>query len=202
MAKSERLKKFLDSMVVDHDKWHDGVGYDLEALRALTGPDRAEAERALIARAGADWRDLEALAALKTPRAITELRRVLAEGEVESRLAAAGYLNDIGELDDLGPAVERALGDDDADFSVFSRALDLIGEHKIRAAAPALLEIARAGDGTKAVNAAAMLYFLGGLTEEPFDWDRRPFFLRFAEPGEDRRAAFDELCAALKTAPR
>lgn len=202
MARSDAMERFRTSMTIGHDQWRDGTGYDLEALAALEEPEREEAERLLVARAGEDWRDLEALAAIATPGALEALRRALAEGVPQIRLAAAGYLHELGKLDDLGPAVLEALGPAKDDFSLFSRVLDEIGEHRIRAATPALLEIARAGDGTRAVNAVAMLYYLGGLTDEPFDWDRRPFFLRFAEPGEDRRAAFDELCAALKTAPR
>lgn len=29
---SESYQGFLDSMVMDFDKWHDGIGYDLEVL--------------------------------------------------------------------------------------------------------------------------------------------------------------------------
>lgn len=198
MARSEAMERFRSSMTIGHDQWRDGIGYDLEALAALAGPERDDAERLLLARAGEDWRDLEALAALATPKALAALRRSLAEGAPQIRLAAAGCLHELGELDDLGPAVLEALGPAKDDFSLFSRVLDEIGEHKVRAAIPALLEMARAGDGTRAVNAAAMVYYLAGLASEPFDWDHRPFFLRFAEAGDDRRAAFEELCAALK----
>ncbi len=34
---SEIYQQFLNSMIMDYDKWHDGTGYDLEALGQL-GP--------------------------------------------------------------------------------------------------------------------------------------------------------------------
>ncbi|MCC6676734.1 MAG: hypothetical protein IT436_06280 [Phycisphaerales bacterium] len=202
MADSGLLKKFLDSMAIDYEKWHDGVGYDLEALREMTGPDRQRAEDELISRCGDDWRDMEALAELKTARAILALKKFLHRGKIGSRLAAAEYLHELGELDDLGPVLEEALRTSAGDFSLFSRAMDLVAEHRPGAVLPTLLDIARSGEGVRAVNAAAMLFYLRGKAEEPFDWDRRPFFLRFAEPGEERRAAFRELCETLKIYPR
>ena len=45
------------------------------------------------------------------------------------------------------------------------------------------------------VHFAAMLMFLHGKAREPFDWDQRPFFLRFNTPDRaERVAVFRELC--------
>lgn len=61
---SEAYERFMASTDIDYERWHDGVGYDLEALGALGGRERAEAQQWLLARAGNDWRDLEGLLAL------------------------------------------------------------------------------------------------------------------------------------------
>lgn len=202
MAEPGLLQKFLDSMAIGYEQWHDGIGYDLEALRAMPGPDRQRAEDAVISRGGDDWRDMEALAELKTDRAIQTLKKFLLREAIGSRLSAAVYLRELGEPIDLGPLLEEALRTSAGDFSLFSRAMDLVGEHKPGEVLPTLLDIVRSGDGVRAVNAAAMLFYLRGQAPEPFDWDQRPFFLRFAEPGEERRAAFRELCGKLKMYPR
>lgn len=44
---------------------------------------------------------------------------------------------------------------------------------------------------------AALLLFVQGITDEPFDWSERPFFLRFHSTGEQRRKVFRELCQRI-----
>jgi hypothetical protein len=40
-----------------------------------------------------------------------------------------------------------------------------------------------------------MLFYLAGIAKEPFDWDHRPFFLRFnGDNHEEHMAAYEELC--------
>jgi hypothetical protein len=59
----------------------------------------------------------------------------------------------------------------------------------------ALFRAALRDEGEAAVHAAARLAYIHGKAKEPFDWDRRPFFLQFgdADPAV-RRAAFAQLC--------
>ena len=48
------------------------------------------------------------------------------------------------------------------------------------------------------VHYAAMLLYLHGQAAEPFDWEVRPFVLRFADSGPDeRQAAYRELCERI-----
>ena len=56
-------------MVIDYEKWHDGVGYDLDAIREASQDERQAIEILLFNRGTRDWRDVEALAALDTARA-------------------------------------------------------------------------------------------------------------------------------------
>jgi len=53
-----------------------------------------------------------------------------------------------------------------------------------------------------AVHFAAMLFYLFGKAKEPFDWEKRPFFLRFnTEDRKERVKVFRELCQKLKINP-
>ncbi|HEY4328691.1 MAG TPA: hypothetical protein VGN88_03060, partial [Phycisphaerae bacterium] len=62
----------------------------------------------------------------------------------------------------------------------------------------ALFKAALTRDGEAAVHFAALLFFLHGKAKEAFDWDHRPFFLRFNEPDlQLRKAAFKELCQTV-----
>ena len=61
----------------------------------------------------------------------------------------------------------------------------------------AVLERARSGDPTVRVNMAALLYYLCGKTDSEFDWDLRPYFLRFGEEGRELNLVWNELQALL-----
>ena len=99
-ARSEALERFMASTSIDYEAWHDGVGYDLDAVRELKGDDQAQAERFLLDRAGSDWRDLEALLALGTTTARDAVVDQLRTGRLEQRLWAARYLVDDPSLAD------------------------------------------------------------------------------------------------------
>jgi len=63
------LQRFERSMVIDYEKWHDGIGYDLDALRLASETERKAIEQMLIGHSQRDWRDIEALAEIDTKTA-------------------------------------------------------------------------------------------------------------------------------------
>jgi hypothetical protein len=72
--------KFKDSTNITYERWHDGIGYDLDALARSSEPERAAVADDLIRRleqGEGDWRDVEALAALNPPRARAALEKGL-----------------------------------------------------------------------------------------------------------------------------
>ena len=73
------LDRFRKSMTIDYEKWHDGIGYDLNALNEATPEERDMITNMLISR-DLDWRDVEALASLDTPRAREVLLAAASEG--------------------------------------------------------------------------------------------------------------------------
>ncbi|MCC6538002.1 MAG: hypothetical protein IT162_10655, partial [Bryobacterales bacterium] len=57
-------------------------------------------------------------------------------------------------------------------------------------------------EGGVACHFAAMIFYLHGKAAMPFDWDHRPFFLRFNTTDRAaREAAFAELCERVGADP-
>src|SRR5262249_15998968 len=79
-------------MNITYEKWHDGVGYDLDAIREATPTERAKIESIMLAHGVKDWRDLEALDALSTPKAIAAIRATIKSTDPELRLRATRIL--------------------------------------------------------------------------------------------------------------
>ena len=181
--------RFLQSMKIGYEQWHDGIGYELDALSEMTPDERAEVERTLIAHLAdpGDWRDLEALAALGTPTAMDAVRSARHHRTTEIRNYALKTLVEVEphSAEELEDAIIRA---------VEHGALGLAETHPTPRVKRALLDCARLAEPTIRVNAAALLMFLCGKTREPFDWSERPFFLRFgSEDMKELRAAWGEL---------
>lgn len=192
------LGRFERSMLMDYQKWHDGDGYDMDALNAATAEERAAMEAMLLDRGIKDWRDVEALAALATPRADEILKAAIENPDPEIRMAVARYapklIPDARRVTSLIKALETA-----ALFGGLSQALDEAAEFHPEPVVDALFRGALKRDGETAVQFAAMLMFVHGKANEPFDWGQRPFFLRFnTENHEERIAVFRELCQKLE----
>jgi len=184
-------------MQLDYERWRDGVGFDLAALRDARPDERTAIEAMLLTRAPVGWREAEALAALDSEAARAALRRGLADGDAEVRLAVARYAPAVagerGRVAALVYALEHA-----APFAGLARALDEAAELHPPEVVAALLRAAREREGEVAVHCAALLLYLHGLAAEPFDMAQRPFLLRFADDDRGvRDAAFAELCRRL-----
>jgi hypothetical protein len=188
-------RRFKESMVATYDRWHDGIGYDLDALKAMNDAERRSIEVELIADT-TNWRDIEALAALGTETATAHIRKHLKHGPNELRLAAARALEHAGAGDEHDDAIVQALETAEP-MQGLARALDMAARRKSPRVIDALFRATLRPDREAAVNAAGLLYFLFGKTQEEFDWAKRPFFLRFGEGAAEQRRAFAEMCAEL-----
>lgn len=194
---SAAYDRFLASMQLSYDQWHDGEGYDLAALRELEPWEVPELARLLRERS-MEWREVEALAALsgvpEADLALTEATRD--RHSVDLRLAAADALNQQGRL---GRPLAEVVADEIRNLATISdglvRALRLAEQHPTDEVNRALLRASR--NRTEcAPHCAALLCYLCGVAKEPFDWELRPLFLRL-NPGVsevERAAAFAELC--------
>jgi hypothetical protein len=189
-------ERFQASKAMTYERWHDGLGYDLEALAEMTDDERKSVETDLINNT-TNWRDIEALAALGTPAAKAHIRKRIDQGSSEVRLAAARALAGDKESDRAREdAIIHALQTAEP-MNGLARALDMAAEHKSPRVVEALLRCTLRPVPEVAVNAAGLVYYLFGKTTEPFDWDKRPFFMRFGEGGAEQRQAFADMCAEL-----
>jgi hypothetical protein len=198
MAHSPAYQRFIDSMKIDYEKWHDGIGYDLDAIDEMTEDERKDLTTLLKGRD--DWRDVEALARIQSPAADDSLVEQLQSSKIDQRLAAMEELHAKGKLPDIDRHLAKALPHA-VTYGGLTRALLLAEQHPTDRVKQALLWCAR-HHKENAVHCAAMLYYLAGISKEPFDWNHRPFFLRFVETDEKARIeAFEELCRAIKVDP-
>jgi hypothetical protein len=153
-------------------------------------------EAKLLAQQPLDWRDVEALAQIDSPAARAAVLAATTGANVDVRREAMRNV----PADAIDPAVREAqlladLQGNDV-FGGLSQAIDEAAEFHPPAVVSALLHAVLHQPGQKAILFAALLYYIHGKADTPFDWDQRPFFLRFA--GDTRtghEAAFRELCA-------
>ena len=85
MAHSEAYRQFRDSQQMNHEKWHDGVGYDLDAFAAMTPDERDAVAAEALANPRPDWRDLEVLGAHRSRESLERLRHLLVDAPVGDR---------------------------------------------------------------------------------------------------------------------
>ncbi len=194
---SEAVHRFRESMVIDFDAWHDGTGYDLSALTSATPAERRQLESLLVARGVSGWRDVEALAALETPAARELLQAAMQSSSLALRLAVIRHAPGVASHEQRVGTLVEALQTAEF-FGGLSQALDELPDFHPQPVLDALFRGALQRGGDVAVHCAAMLTFLHGKADEPFDWEQRPFFLRFhTDEPRERQAVFRELCERL-----
>lgn len=187
------------------EKWREGIGFDLAALNNVTESERDSLVKTLEKRlkTEGDWREIEALAAIGTPRAKKAIRGAIDHGTPETRLYAAEQLAKMDEPENLEGAIIEALRKTSL-FGGLSDALDLAEDNPTPRIQETLLDLALNGDEEEQrIHCAALALYLGGKAEEAFDWNHRPFFLRFGD--QDRNIqieAYKELCSRLGVVPK
>ena len=157
--------------------------------------------RLLTGRGVNGWREVEALAALRTPTAEAVLRAAFAGGKAEICNAILRYApalaSDAQKTAHLVEVLRTAKF-----FDGLSQALDEVAAYHPPAIVAELFRGLRERPDEAAVHFAAMLLFIRGRASEPFDWNQRPFFLRFSSPKlAEREAAFRELCEKIGVDP-
>ena len=186
------------------EKWREGIGFDLEALKNVTDSERASLVGMLEQRlaANGDWREIEALGEIGTTEAKDAIRRAVKHGSPETRLYAANQLAKMDETQHLESAIVEALRKTSL-FGGLSEALDLAEENPSPLIQETLLDLALNGDEEQRIHCAALALYLGGKAEEAFDWNHRPFFLRFGDNDRNIQIeAYKELCSRLGVTPK
>jgi len=195
---------FVASMTIDVEKWRNGIGFDLDALKEATPSERESLVEILGERlaANGDWREIEALGAIGTTQAKDVIRRAADQGSPKTRLYAAKQLAELNEPTDLESVIIEALCKTSL-FGGLTQALDQAEQHPSPRIQKTLLDLALNGNEEQRIHCAALALYLGGKADEAFDWNHRPFFLRFGD--DDRNVqieAYKELCSRLGVTPK
>ena len=200
---SPAFRRFLESMNIGYVEWHDGIGYDLEALVQLSPDERIAAEDILVARCDRDWRDIKALDCLGSERALAAMASVLKSKDFSVRIAATTWLAKRKLLSEA--QVEAVLLDTLPSATLLNgltNTLRLAGAHPTPAVRRKLLWCTLHGNDDIRVHAAALVHFLYGVAASSFDWEFRPLYLRFGSRHlAERRQAYLELCASIQVNP-
>jgi hypothetical protein len=200
---SEEYQRLLDSMKLDYAKWHDGVGYDLDVLRKLSPDEQTKVENLLIERGVKDWRDIDALAEIGSERAISALKNALRSDTYEARIRAIERLSEKGIISER--EIETLLVETIPLVSILNGqtfTLLLSEKYPTPAVKRVLLWCTLHGNDDIRVHAAALIYFLYGIAASSFDWNYRPFYLRFNDENlSNRKLAYEELCKEIQVDP-
>jgi len=88
------VARFRESMEMNYERWHDGQGYALELLQQASPDEREAIENLVIYKADKDWRDIEALAAMGSERAIEALQRAWSTADAALRSTLERYASE------------------------------------------------------------------------------------------------------------
>jgi hypothetical protein len=184
-------------MEPSREKWHDGIGYDLDLLRNATPAEVAAIESLLLSKSISDWRDVEALAALGTGRALVALRQTWDGGDDRVRLDIARFAPDLIEPSARGSQLALALATAEMG-SGLSEAIDEAAEFHPPEIVAALWSGLLEREGLAAYHFAALLFVIHGKCDSIYDFEHRDLFLRFnTEDRAEREAACADLQAQL-----
>jgi hypothetical protein len=180
---SEACQLFLDSMVMDFDKWHDGTGYDLEALGQLGPEERDSIEELLIRnlKDAGDWRDVQALVTLGTPSARMAVDKTRFHHNTKIRNYALRIILGNRHSEDMTER-ERTELEEQIVQAVKRGDFEMAESMPTVRVKKALLDSILSAEYNSEirVSAVAFLLYLCGQAPEPFDWSQRPFFLLFS----------------------
>jgi hypothetical protein len=197
---SAAMTRYLQSMHIGFIEWHDGIGYALDALKQFTPHELSFIENLHIQRKHEDWRDVEALAALRTPAAIQALKDDLVSPNYDCRLFAVRYLKEMEILDKVDQVVMATLpltriGDG------MTLALSLAEDYPSEAIKNIVLWCCLNGNESIRVHCAAMALYLYGVTSVNFDVNQKIVY-EFHEPDRAKRIEpFTRLCQMIKIDP-
>ena len=196
MCKSP-ISRFIDSMNIDYEKWRDGISYDLEALAEANKEEREQIERILVNKDSTDWRDIEALAILDTPKARSTILRALVGDKNEVNMAVLRFAPELVSNQVKTRVLVKALKSASF-FDGFSITLNIVSEYHPEEVIHELFHGLIYREGEIAVHFAAMLFYIFGKAETIFDEEYRNFFLKFnTSILSERKLVFKELCEKI-----
>lgn len=195
--------RFVRSMQIDYEKWHDGIGYDLDAVAEASAEERVEIEKLMRRADKLTWREVEVLVQLDTPATRDLLRKSMSGmgTDAETRAAIMRMAPELVKPETRLASIVDALNSA-VIYGGLSQTLDQVESFHPPEVIEALLRGVVRREGEVACHFAAMLMFLHGKAKEAFDWDHRPFYLEFNTEDQDHRwKMFLELCERIGVDP-
>ncbi len=191
------LSRFIESMNIDYEKWHDGIGYDLVALEEANNKEREAIEKILLNRNPLDWRDIEALAVLDTPGARSALKAAALRSIHEVNMAVLRYAPELVN-DELRTKLIVGALKSASFYNGLSHTLDMVEKYHPKEVVSELFGGLLKREGEVAVHFAAMLFYIYGKAKTSFDLENRAFFLKFnTKKISDRKNLLQELCKEI-----
>jgi hypothetical protein len=181
-------------------EWHDGIGYDLDALNEMNGKELKQVESLILSSREKDWRDVEALAALNTPFTVQALKDCLNSNNFDVRLFAVRFLKEMNIEDHVEEIIVNTLpltkiGDG------LTFALSLAEKFPTERIRQTVLHCVLNGNDDIRVHCAAMTLYLYGKAKTNFDSSFKIVF-EFRNPDRAQRLApFIELCGLIGVDP-
>ena len=173
--------RFKQSMILDYDKWKEGTPYEIAALSEITDEERTLLTDEICDRSSLDWRDVEALRALATPKALKRIGKAAAKQTDGAGIEA--FMDDI-EREGWTAEIETRFIEKLERAASMTGALDRLYEiaeaHPTPAVRTQLLRNARiSSDETVRYSMGAFLLYLAGHVDSHyvFDTDHRPHLL-------------------------
>ena len=194
------MNRFIQSMKIGYIEWHDGISYDLEALKEFSPAELDYIETLLVSRKDADWRDVEALAALRTPAAIQALKECLESHNLDCRLFAVRYLKEMAVLDRVDQVVVATLPLTKIGEGM-TLALALARDYPSQAIKHIVLWCCLNGNESIRVHCAAMTLFLYHITTSDFDVNQKIVYEFHAPDRQKRIDPFTRLCRMINIDP-
>jgi hypothetical protein len=194
------LQRFHQSMRIGYLEWHEAIGYDLDALTQMSPYDLKTIEALLISRKDQDWRDVEALAALNTPRTIAALQECLHSNNNDVKLFAVKFLKEMEIADRVEEVVLETLPETKIGEGM-TFALDLAKTYPTERIRQKVLWCSLNGNDDIRIHCAALALYLYGVTTSDFDSSYAVIF-EFREPSRAKRLKpFIELCGLIGVDP-
>ena len=168
------LQRFEASMQIGFEEWHDGIGYDIEAIRIASQAERDAIEQILIHHNPRDWRDIEALAEINTKCARETIKKAIKDPNPVVRIAVTRFTPYLVTDNERTQSLTDALKNTEP-FWGLSQVLAEVERYHPEEVKEALIIGSLNRKGEVAVHFAAMLFYLFGKAKEPFDWEKRSF---------------------------
>jgi len=115
-------------MEIDYEKWHDGVGYDIDAIKLASPTELKEIEQILVQHSPRDWRDIEALAQIDTKSAQQTIEDAIDDPNPAVRIAVTRFAPNLVTSNKRSQSLIRALQSAEI-YGGLSQALDDIEEY-------------------------------------------------------------------------